>query len=111
MKIIGNVDSNDFIVQISKGELARLIGFGSFYNLGSSDESKLKPGWEMDISLAYDKLVLILQATQQLDQAKDNLTKCITTIENLLPITAKSVVEDLKPENSPIKRAVRVREE
>ena len=87
MKIIGE-SKDDFIVNISKREVAQMLGYYSEY---SDKFSQPKVGDEIKIHAMYRQLIDLYSMSDKLEKIKEGLIEAVGMVELICPVVSQIV--------------------
>ena len=93
MKVIGTVNRDCLLVQISRDEMANLLGF---YYEGSASEAAFKVGAEIKVSEMYRQLHRLRDAQRELKTASQTLH----SIANLMLMADPLIQAIVDPEKA-----------
>jgi hypothetical protein len=88
MKIIGAAADGKLLIEATRDEVANLLGAYSAYQLKDAglSENALKPGVEIEVRGAYERLYWLQNRHHEFGHLRDALSRALRETERLQPV-------------------------
>lgn len=99
MKIIGRIEDNEFLISASRSEIANLLGAYSQYSLKEigMTKSDIKPGLEINVSGAYEKLYWLEKRRDEFKKLERELESALKGLRKSEPLFKKIIDAETNP--------------